>query len=270
MRALVMAYFREGADTRLTSDASSVGAILEQKQEHGGYRPICYASRKLSKTETRHSQFEREALAVRWACEKLYLYLYGITFEICTDHKPLLVVLGAKSKPPWLLYLQQFQYKVTHIRGKDNPANVLSRFAVSTTQDHETQATEEFAYSVAREAVPAALVPKAVEIASEKDPTLQLVRNAVITDDWSKLQGTTYKAIKEELWVIRQVVVRGSRIVISESLQERTILFAHEGPQGMVRTKARLREKVWWPRMSKQVELATPDSLSEPGLNLNQ
>ena len=115
-RAPVMAYFRQGAETRLTTDASpvGVGAILEQKQEDGSYRPIYYASRKLSKDETRYSQFERQALTFRWACEKFYLYLYGIDFEICTDHKPLLIVLEAKSRPPsarierWLLYLQQF------------------------------------------------------------------------------------------------------------------------------------------------------------------
>ena len=43
---------------------------------------------------------------------------------------------------------------------------------------------------------------------------------------------------------------------IPESLQKRTIMLAHEGHQGMVRTKARLREKVWWPQMDKQVEQA--------------
>lgn len=156
----------------------------------------------------------------------------------------------------WLLYLQQFQYKLTHIRGKYNAADVLGRLPVGATQDHETQATEEFAYSVASEAIPAALVPKQVEIATENDPTLRLVRQAVMTDDWSQLQGTIYKATKEELWVIGQVVMRGSRIVIPESLQKRTIMLAHEGHQGMIRTKARLREKVWWPRMDKQVEQA--------------
>lgn len=31
-------------------------------------------------------------------------------------------------------------------------------------------------------------------------------------------------------------------------------MLAHEGHQGMVRTKARLQEKVWWPQMDKQVE----------------
>jgi len=103
------------------------------------------------------------------------------------------MVLGANSKPPsarierWLLYLQQFQYNLTHIRGKDNAADVLSLLPVGTTHDHETQATEEFAYSVICEAVPAALVPKEVEIASDKEPTLKRLRQAVMTDDWSQL-----------------------------------------------------------------------------------
>ena len=41
-----MAYHRQGTTTRLKTDASpvGVGAILEQKQEDGTYRPI-YASR---------------------------------------------------------------------------------------------------------------------------------------------------------------------------------------------------------------------------------
>ena len=51
VRAPVMVYHRQGAPTRLTTDASPVGigAILEQKQEYETYRPIYYASRKLSK-----------------------------------------------------------------------------------------------------------------------------------------------------------------------------------------------------------------------------
>ena len=106
-----------------------------------------------------------------WACEKFYHYLYGLSFEICTDHKPLVI-------ERWLLYLQQFQYKLTHIWGKDNAVDVLSRLPVGATQDYETPATEEFAYSIASQAVPAALVPKQVEIASENDPTLRLVRQA--------------------------------------------------------------------------------------------
>ena len=73
--APVMAYFTKDAKTRLVTDASPVGlgAVLEQQQEDGLYRPVYYASRKLNSVEKRYSQFEREALAVRWACQKFYL-----------------------------------------------------------------------------------------------------------------------------------------------------------------------------------------------------
>ena len=82
-RAPVMAYHQQGAPTRLTTDASpvGVGAILEQQQEDGTYRPIYHASRKLSKVERRYSQFEREALAVRWACQKFYLYFMASSLK---------------------------------------------------------------------------------------------------------------------------------------------------------------------------------------------
>lgn len=161
-----------------------------------------------------------------------------------------MIVLSPKSKPPsartqrWLLYLQQYQYELTHIRGKDNAADVLSCLSVGQTQDESTKETEDFAHSVAREAVPAALVPKQVEIASENDPTLQLVRQAIITGDWNRLSGTFYKAVQDELWLIGQTVMRRNRIKMPENLWKQIIVLAHEGHQGMVRTKARLREKV--------------------------
>ena len=172
--APVLAYHRRDAKTRLITDASPVGlgAVLEQEQEDSTFKPIYYASRKLSDVERRYSQFEREALAVRWACEKFYLYLYGIEFEICTHHKPLVIVLGEKSRPPsarierWLLYLPQFQYKLTHIRGKDNRAGSLSRLPVDSVADIDAIDTEDFAYSAANGAMPVALASKEVKLVS--------------------------------------------------------------------------------------------------------
>ena len=77
----------------------------------------------------------------------------------------------------------QFQYTLTHIPGKVNAADVLNRLPVGSTQDEDTRETEDFAYSVASAAVPAALLPKQVETATANDPTLQRVRKAVMTDD---------------------------------------------------------------------------------------
>ena len=259
--APVMAYFTKDAKTRLVTDASPVGlgAVLKQQQEDGSYRPVYYASRKLSNVEKRHSQFEREALAVRWACQKFYLYLYGMEFELRTDHKLLVTVLGVNSTPPsarierWLLYPQQFRYVVTHISGKENSADALSQLPVGPAQDHDARdarESTECACSIASEAVPAALTPQQVEQASAKDPTL--VRQAVTSGEWSCLSGTMYKALAQELWVLGQLVLRGDGVIMPESLWE----------------------KVWWPNMDKQVEqfvktchpcqLVSPRSKAEP------
>ena len=104
--------------------------------------------------------------------------------------------------------MQQYQFELTHIRGKDNATDVVSRLPVGQTQDKDTKETEDFAYSVVREAVPAALVPKQVEIASANGPTLQLVRQVIITGDWNRLSGTSYKAVQDELWLIGQIMMR--------------------------------------------------------------
>ena len=266
-RAPVMAYFTPGLPTRIVTDASPVGlgAILEQKQSDGEYRPVYYASRKLTDTESRYSQFEREALGVYWACKRFYLYLIGIEFEILTDHKPLVSVLGAKSKPPsarierWLLQLQQYSYTITHIPGKANRADILSRTPVpddATTRyvTEDCVRTDDYVYSVALGAIPAALVPSDVEKASAEDETLQIVRECIESGDWKRLTGTIYMAVKDELWIIGQIVMRGNRIILPEKLWEHTVKLAHEGHQGIVRTKSRLREKVWWPNIDKQVE----------------
>ena len=262
-----MAYFTPGPPTSIVTDASpvGVGAILEQKQSNGEYRPVYYASRKLTDTESRYSQFEREALGVYWARKRLHLYLIGIEFEILTDHKPLVSVLGAKSKPPsarierWLLQLQQYSYTITHIPGKANRADILSRTPVpddATTRyvAEDCVLTDDYVYSVALGTIPAALVPSDVKKASAEDETLQIVRECIESGDWKRLTGTIYMAVKDELWIIGQIVMRGNRIILPEKLWEHTVKLAHEGHQGIVRTKSRLREKVWWPNIDKQVE----------------
>ena len=169
-------------------------------------------------------------------------------------------MFGPHSKPPsarierWLLYLQQFKVSIRHIPGRENAADALSRLPVDSTPDAAIKKTEEYARSIVADAIPAALAPRQVERESERDPILQLVRQAITSGDWSKLQGTTYKAVRDELRIMGQQVMRGNKVVIPEKLWNQTIQLAHEGHQGMVRTKSRLREKVWRPDLDKQVE----------------
>ena len=42
------------------------------------------------------------------------------------------------------------------------------------------------------------------------------------------------------------MLLRGNRLVVPESLREKVLDLAHEGHQGIVRTKQKLRCSVWW------------------------
>ena len=58
-----------------------------------------------------------------------------------------------------------------------------------------------------------------------------------------------------ELAVVDGFALRGERIVVPQELQERMVKFAHEGHQGIVRTKQLIRAHVWFPGMDAMVEM---------------
>jgi hypothetical protein len=63
-----------------------------------------------------------------------------------------------------------------------------------------------------------------------------------------------YACAKNELCVLDNIVLRGTRIVIPRKLRKDVLELAHEGHQGIVKTKQRLRTKVWWPGIDKDCE----------------
>uniref|UniRef100_A0A3P9MCB8 Gypsy retrotransposon integrase-like protein 1 n=1 Tax=Oryzias latipes TaxID=8090 RepID=A0A3P9MCB8_ORYLA len=254
----VMAYFRQEAETHVIVDASPVGlgAILSQQQRDGTFRPVYYASRALSDVERRYSQTEKEALAIVWACEKFHVFLYGKDFVLVTDHKPLETIYSPKSKPParierWALRLQPYSFKVLYKPGPQNSADSLSRLTVNQPVQRGTM--EDHVYWVAHHAVPHAFTPQQMEDLSAADPTLNIVRSCIETGDWKKCDPA-YQTVKTELCTVGKIVMRGSRIVIPLAAQRQTLMLAHEGHQGIVKTKQRLRTKVWWPGIDREVE----------------
>lgn len=103
---------------------TGLGAALIQINELGP-RVISYASKSLSDVEKRYAQTEKEALALVWDTERFHFYLFGREFKLVTDHKPLEVILGIKSRPcarieRWVSRLMSYKYKVIYRPGKTN------------------------------------------------------------------------------------------------------------------------------------------------------
>ena len=55
------------------------------------------------------------------------------------------------------------------------------------------------------------------------------------------------------LSIAKGVILRGAKIVILKSLQNKVIKIAHEGHQGLTKTKQLLRSRVWFPKMDELV-----------------
>ena len=117
----------------IQTDASDTGIGCVLMQEYDGIlHPVSYASRKLASREQNYSVIEREALAIVWAISKFDFYLYGRQFVVQTDHKPLVYVNKSKTLNKrimrWAMLLQEYQFSVQSISGKNNyAADFLSR-----------------------------------------------------------------------------------------------------------------------------------------------
>ena len=256
--AETLAYYNPKAETRIIVDASPVGlgAIMSQKQGDGSFKPVAYASRSLTDVEKRYSQTEREALGIVFGCEKFHIYVYGIDFEIWTDHKPLTYIFSPKSKPPvrierWTLRLQPYTFKMVYTPGPKNAADALSRLS-QNQGDKVRHIADEYAFFIAKNAVPKALTINEVRRKSSED---QEVRDIVQKIKAGKsISKEKFRQMESEFSVVDGVVLRGTRILMPKSMRKETINLAHEGHQGIVRTKQRLREKVWWPGMDAEAE----------------
>jgi len=255
--------------TKISADASSygLGAVLLQESD-SQWKPIAYASRSMSNTERRYAQIEKEALASTWACEKFASYVLGKTFEIETNHKPLVPLLGTKhldTLPPrvlrFRLRLDRFSYSIKHVPGKNlYIADTLSRAPTSTPTQNDSS-LEELA-ELAVESHIAHLPASANTLdefmrAQDSDPSLTLIKG-YCTNGWPDTPATKprllpYWEARGELTLHNNLLLCGGRIVVPESMREQTLRKLHTGHQGIERCRLRARSSVWWPGLSKQI-----------------
>ena len=106
---------------------------------------------------------------------------------------------------------------------------------------------------IALHAVPVALRIKEIERASAQDFELQTITNCLIDVKWDNTPKQ-YLPVRNELTFFGHVILWGTRIVIPQALRKGVVSLAHEGHQGVVKTKERLRTKVWWPAMDCDAE----------------
>lgn len=248
----------------VSTDASDcgLGAVLQQQNGHE-LRTVAFASRSLSPAERKYSVGEREALACIWACERWHTYLWGRHFKIRTDHQALVSLLSSQGRgrrplriARWSARLLCYNFTVEYRKGSTNTvADALSRLPAPTSEAELSKEEENVSL-----VEPASMTKEEFKQAVLNDDCLQTVKSFVC-GSWPPQKSVPEEAkpfysVREELSIVDDLLLRAERLVVPSSLTAQFIAVAHETHPGITRTKARLRELFWWPRMDKQVESA--------------
>ena len=128
---LLLPDLRKPFVVRTDASSTGLGGVLLQVRDDV-LHPVTFVSRKMLPRETRYSTIERECLAIVWVITKLGRYLWGRTFELQTDHRPLTYLQSSVFKNPrimrWSLLLQEYKFVVSSVPGCSNTfADLLSR-----------------------------------------------------------------------------------------------------------------------------------------------
>lgn len=170
-------------------------------------------------------------------------------FTVSTDHKPLVPLFRVNAKPPprierWMMYLTPFSFDVQYQPGDDNASDFLSRSNPLPHDHKDDSRAESYVYAMLESTLPVAISKSEFKIASKEDKRLTELKDCIITGSF---KGKFKQAApwKPHLPIKDDVVVFKDRVVVPKKLRTRVLQLAHEGHQGIVRTKQRLRSKVW-------------------------
>lgn len=254
------AYFDPQKKTIVQTDASptGLGSVLLQDG-----KVVMFASRNLTQTESRYSQIEREFLGIVFGLKRFSKLLFGINFELQTDHMPIVQLFKkpidslSNRLQRWLLTIQHFSFMISHIKGTKNVlADCLSRNSIDSPPSEEEVAEHSLCFIMTGHPIN---LRKVAEVTSV-DEILKEVAEQV-QGGWKKPVSKRirhYYLLRNELTLKicheMFVVCRGDRVIIPSDLTNDVLRTAHEGHCGVSKMKANIRCYAYWPSMDSDVE----------------
>ena len=229
-----MRHFDPTLPTFISVDAhnSGLSAILQQGNSLEEAKPILLASRATTAVEARYPQLDLEALAIDFALRRFRYYLIGgPQVTVITDHKPLISIfanirLGSIRVDRIKLRHQDIDYKVIWRKGKDNPADFLSRHAIPLEElpkdiKKETKEFEKTIWFIQYAPFTEAVSMERIIKHTKQDPLLEKLKTQIVKGYIAKSSKelSAFKKVFDKLTISdKGLILKGEKIVLPTSL----------------------------------------------------
>ena len=252
----------------LQTDSSgfAIGAELYQLDEDDEHHVIGFISKALTGAELRWTVSEQELYAIIYSLHKFETYLRGVRIVIRTDHQALTFLKNWKMYSArvtrWLLFLNQFDFKVEYVKGKDNVGpDVLSRYSyeAENVQEEKVVCPEIAAFKVKeKQAVQTRLAN--IKQLQDQDEFLGEISKTKGRGHFGPNTMKVNRYIKNYKLQDNVLYYTGWKgktlLAIPYGLAEDLIKFVHLelGHGGGFKTGAALRDRYFWPGMGRQIK----------------
>ena len=229
-------------------------------------RPVFYASKTLSATESNYSNIECEILGVVFSMlHFIKHFTYGRQVHIITDHKPLITLFAknlATTSPRlshMLIKILDYVVVLHHQEGnKMYLSDAISRLSVhdSDVAKSKVKLIVDFYISIYEISEITAFMSLTLQdIKEETIKDCQLTKlKTYIVDGFPKHKHECVEDIRsfydyrESLTIIDGMVPKDKRIVIPAGLHEQTLENLHRSHMGIVKMKERASTSMFWPK----------------------
>ena len=174
------------------------------------------------------SQLEKERVALLYGVRKFHNYLFGRTFTLCTDRKPLQSLLNESKPIPcmasariqrWALTLASYEYTIKYKSGLANSnADTLSRLPLPNSLTSEVPISSELALLMEHMST-GPLTAAQVKSMTQRDPILSHVLSHVLRG-WPTTVDSSlnpYSSRRQKLSVCNGCILWGNRVVIPQA-----------------------------------------------------
>ena len=268
---VLLRHYDTKKNTFIFVDAHFTGlcAILAQGQSPDESKAVALASRTTTTAEKNYSQLDLEATAVDFGLRRFrHILIGGPQVVVITDQQPLESLWKSKKKPSArieriLLRHQDINHCVIWRKGKDNPADFISRHAIPLHKlpqriAEETAEHQKLLFLLHGQFLSStAITRERLHEAQLSDNISSRLRHFIALNQAPNNDPTLRRYLKlfSELSIIDDIIYKGDQILLPECLHEEAISLAHEGSHpGQDAVKRRLRAHFWFPGMDNTIQ----------------